>query len=380
MSNFSTFFPAGGGGGTPVGGFSFFNTPVTTTFTAGKEVYTDPDNLVWIKTGALIDSTGTGALDASNYPLVNQPGLYMTSQGNFSTQAQVRANRYGIVFTGKHIMIKGYNNSSNDYLIYDINGTLIDGPTATTDTSVSISQFHNNTHTFILSPCGSNFGYSSSPTSVRYLLTSSLTNYASYAATPLKTWNLPTGILQTARCAVTNSGGANERYWWNSSNFELREYTFNSSAATNTIPWTATGNVINTGSISLASTNPIAVGNVIYLHKENQLTSFDATTFQLITTETAPGGAWAVQQQGQSLAIIPAYVSASTNNEYILTQATTSPPSSFPTLLTNTWQESPIVAGPTANDAEVFLTDNSASYYNIKTNAGRTVPMWQRIA
>jgi hypothetical protein len=127
----------GGGGGTPVGGFSFFNTPVTTTFTAGKEVYTDPDNLVWIKTGATIDGAGTGVLNASNYPLMKQPGFYTTSQGNFSTQGQVRANRYGIVFTGKHIMIKGYNASSNDYLIYDINGTLIDGPTATTDMSVS---------------------------------------------------------------------------------------------------------------------------------------------------------------------------------------------------------------------------------------------------
>lgn len=370
----NTELGGGGGGGTPVGGFSFFNTPSTTTFTDGQEVYTDPDNSVWIKSNAIITYAGSGALDASAYPLVNQKTFLKIEEGQFSTNGDLRLNRYGITFTGKHILLKGYNGGYNDYLIYDVNGTLIDGPTATSETTVSTSQFHNSTHTFILSPSGANFGYASSPTTVRYLLTSSLTDYASYTATPLKTWSVPSPAAGQ-RCAITNRGESNERYWWKSSSSQLSEHTFNPTAADNTNPWTATGNTISTSPVDISAANPVAVGNTIYIHTEGNLSSFDATTFKLIKTIPAPGNSYAYQQQGQSLAIIPDYVSASTKDEFLFTQATAAPASVFTAALFDTWENDTAVIGPTASGSEVFLTDGTN---NIIT--GRNVPMWQRIA
>ncbi len=102
MSNLTDFFPSasGGGGGTPIGGYTFFETPPNYTgFVSGQEVWTDESSQVWLKTEAVLTSLGTGVLDASIY--TNSVKALVPTSTVFDAGIN---SQMGAAYNGKHII------------------------------------------------------------------------------------------------------------------------------------------------------------------------------------------------------------------------------------------------------------------------------------
>jgi len=394
MSNFSTFFPAGGGGGTPVGGLAYFSVPDTETFTAGQEVYTDPGGMVWIKTQSELTSLGTGVLDSTQYPLVSRQAIATNSAATrYSTLARFWDARYNITFSGKHIFLKGYNGSVNEYMIYEPDGTLLEGPTtAPSPQTASANMFFNNTHTLMASPSGGNFGGSDSTNpSWNYLLTSTLTNYASYEATPIKTFAPPFSSYG-ASATVTNPGGSNERHWfWHggtSTNSILRECTFDPTVASGSTAWTATGNTItlNPNITTYQYPKIVSNGNLIYVQYQKQLWTYNATTRELVDYVN-PTFSWGDNQRttGIGVIVIPASSSASGLAEFIFSQAQSTPTGSTKSIqLSYVHYFGTVVTAPNLLGEKILLTHQDKAttldVENVTIANGAPIYLWQRIA
>lgn len=380
----------GGGGGTPVGGVAYFSTPSTETFTEGQEVYTDPDGLVWIRTGAELSSLGTGALDSDTYPLVNKVGIGAPFATRYSTLANMRDNRYNFTFSGKHIFIKGYNGSTNDYILYDPDGTLVEGPLVAPTTNISSAQmFFNDTHTFMASPSGSNFGGTAvTNPEYHYLLTSTLTNHASYEATPIKTFPSPFSSYGTS-AVVTNPGGSSERHWFYHGGTVnlLKECTFDSTVASGTTPWTVTGNEITLDPALPTYQTPklAANGNILYVHENLTLYAYNATTRELISYTTLNKGYGSSDMsQGTGMCIIPASLTSSGLAEYVFSQLTTTGGSTYSNNVTDVSKYGNLVTGPNIAGEKILLTHQDKATTldvdNVSISAGDNIYLWQRIA
>jgi len=236
----------GGGGGIPIGGYAFFQTPVGVSFTSGKEVYTDADGLVWIKTGARITSADSGTLNASLY---SNAELSLSQTSTTYTGGGGYAFRFSSGYNGVHLFDIGLYNGSNAgyYTIKDSDGTSVtagvdsSGPfSATVDATgwVAHSAFFNDTHAFTpFYRSGINsFGIDSATHRFAYVPFTSFTggtngySQTNWFSTPQK-WMAVTHI-QTS-----------PRYWGVANNgTTVTEYTFNASATNGTNPFTATTN------------------------------------------------------------------------------------------------------------------------------------------
>ena len=380
----------GGGGGTPVGGVAYFSTPSTETFTEGQEVYTDPDGLVWIRTGAEITAQGTGTLDSDQYPLVNKVGQSLPFTTRYSTLANMRDNRWNITFSGKHVFIKGYNGSTNDVIIYDPDGTLVEGPIVAPATNISSAQmFFNDTHTFMASPSGGNYGGADvSNPEYHYLLTSTLTNHASYEATPIKTFPSPFSSYGTS-AVVTNPGESNERHWfWHGGTVNLlKECTFDPTVASGTTPWTVTGNEITLDPVIGTYQTPklAANGNILYVHENLSLHAYNATTRERISHTTLTKGYGSSDASyGPGMIVIPASVASSGVTEYIFSPLTTVGASIYSNNVMDVSNYANLVTGPNIAGDKILLTHQDKATTldvdNVSISSGDNIYLWQRIA
>lgn len=374
----------GGGGGKsiPIGGLAYFIPRRGTTFTAGQEVYTNPDDsTVWIRSGARITSDGTGALEAGQYidsgPEVT-PDLSIGSRFD----GGVRANRFGSNFDGRNVIVYGYNGSSATMTAFNPDGTQVFTSGATSDLTSSASVFYNSTHTFISNRWTANVGTISLGTpNIRYVQTSTLTSFANYNAAGDANWSAPTGFGSEFLACVTNAGTANERHWWATVNSTtLTEHTFNSSAANGTSAWTATGNTITLPAASLGKLQ--GNGNSLYAHVDTTLYEYNATTRALISENLVPSdGSFNVAEIG--LVLIPAASSSSGSTEFWY--VTYSGSSATPHYI---YRDIDTLTGPfkgsiSAKEA-ITLKDVDAnttfSADNVLDQDGGTIYLWKRIA
>ena len=319
MANISTFFPSGGGGSTPIGGLAYFIPRPGTAFTAGQEVYTNPDDsTVWIRSGAQITSSGTGVLEASQYADSSDTLVAVSPSDVTFVSDQVRNDRYGGAFDGKNVVYVGFNGSDCDLHVFNVDGTtLISGTPITDDLTTSASIFYNSTHTFIMERYIGNTGVVSiegPAVDVKYIQTSTLTSKAAYQAAGIK-WLAPTSPNPTSeqRVCVTNAGLSNERHWWGGgASTTLAEFTFDSTTPAGSIAWTSTGN-----SITLPS-NPLKIqaeGNNIYVHSGTKVYVYNATTRALTATLSSPNGR-VVNTAEIGLILIPSTKSDSSTTEF----------------------------------------------------------------
>jgi len=245
----STELGGGGGGGTPVGGYSFLQTPTPpTTFVAGQEVYTAGDGTVWLQSGATLTSAGTGALDADIY--VGKRESFAAGSFTFTAVSGYQ-DRTGFGYNGKHMIDFGNSAASgSNARSYDNDGALVDiinngfsggqqpnwgilgsGTDSTTQRYTTCVSFGNDTHAF------TSFGSSAST----IFGTSSLTGYAyqSYSSLSGLTSYSNSFYYLTPALYMTVSHIQTTPRYWGLSGTTLQEYTFNSSAASGTNPFTA---------------------------------------------------------------------------------------------------------------------------------------------
>lgn len=305
----------GGGSSTPIGGLAYFIPRRGTTFTAGQEVYTNPDDsTVWIRSGARITSEGTGVLEAGQY-IDSVSDITQDTSAASRFDGGVRADRFGSNFDGKNVVVYGYNGSNGTMTAFNPDGTQVFTSGATSDLTSSASVFYNSTHTFISNRWGANVGTISLGTpNIRYVQTSTLTSFANYNATGDANWTAPTGFGSEFLACVTNAGTADEKHWWTTVNSTtLTEHTFNSSAANGTSAWTATGNTITLPTSGLGKLQ--GNGNLLYAHINTNLYEYNATNRELIRTVLAPSdGSFNVAEIG--LVLIPAASSSSGSAEF----------------------------------------------------------------
>ena len=236
-----------GGAGAPIGGYAFFATPAGTSFTSGQEVYTDADNIVWIRTGAKITSAGSGALDASTYTLsannvqISDPVVSFTGGGGY-------AGRTCLGYNGVHLQTIGLREGGGNSGAYALrteenvsvsaSNSVASGPfSATVDPTgwVFGASFYNDTHAFtgFDRPGINSFG-----TAAKYAyqpFTAFTGGTAGYDQTNYFT--VPKSFMACSHIQTT------PRYWGvNASDTAVVEYTFNSSATNGSNPFTATSN------------------------------------------------------------------------------------------------------------------------------------------
>lgn len=236
----------GGGGGTPIGGFAFFAAPAGTTFTSGQEVYTDPDNIVWIRTGAKITSDGSGALDASTYTTsannvqISDPVVSFTGGGGYG-------DRTCFGYNGVHLQtigLRGGSNAGSYALRTEDNGSVAgsssvtSGPfSATVDPTgwVFGPSFYNDTHAFTGFDRGGINSFGPASKLAYQPFTAFTGGTAGYDQTNYFT--RPKSFMACSHIQTT------PRYWGvNANDTAVVEYTFNSSAANGSNPFTATSN------------------------------------------------------------------------------------------------------------------------------------------
>jgi hypothetical protein len=293
MSDFSTFFPSGGGGSGTIGALASFVPDPTATFVAGQEVYTDPaDSSVWLRSAATLTSQGSGVLDASIYrdsvaASITTPNTYVQPTSPFTLEQP------GGCYIGnnKFLTCPKTGTSSQRNVVYDVSlGTfsvsivyptcqLFDGLFGTgSGASQNVGAgnvgfpsrgTYNLTHHFLQ---GNMINYLPSfwredPSgifNIRYIPFTDTTNattrdpYANntltfkspFAAIALQNYSTAANAAGASQpngqhlgYAITNPS-SNERHWFIKDGNICSEYTFNSAAANNTNPYTATGNSI----------------------------------------------------------------------------------------------------------------------------------------
>tara|TARA_B110000902_G_C14221239_1_gene555242 strand:+ start:19 stop:1359 length:1341 start_codon:yes stop_codon:yes gene_type:complete len=369
MSDFSTFFPSGGGGSGTIGALASFVPDPTATFVAGQEVYTDPaDSSVWLRSAATLTSQGSGVLDASIYrdsvaATVTVSNTYVQPTSAFPFEQP------GGCYVGnnKFLTCPKISNPTQRNVVYDVSlGTfsvnflygfcqLFDGLYGTANGNSGYvgagnvgfpsRGTYNSTHHFLQGNLNNYLPsfWREDPSgifNIRYIPFTDTTNattrdpYANntltfkspFAAIGLQNYNIagnangasqPNG--QHLGHAITNPS-SNERHWFIKDGNVCSEYTFNSAAANNTNPYTATGNSItipfswNVNS-SYLPRNMFAEGNDLYFVWTNSqpiyssefpavVYKYDATTRALISTLNLQNPI------GAGTGSIPAYLSA----------------------------------------------------------------------
>jgi hypothetical protein len=237
----------GGGGGIPIGGYAFFSTPAGTPFTPGQEVYTDPDGLVWIRTGATITSEGSGVLDASLYTLssnivtLSDPVVSFTGGGGYGGNTCFGYNGVHLQTIGLRASVGNpgaYALRTEENVSVSASNSVGSGPfSATVDATgwVFGSSFYNDTHAFTgfdrpgINSFGSSDKYAYQP------FTAFTGGTAGYDQTNYFT--VPKTFMACSHIQTT------PRYWGvNGNSTAVVEYTFNPSAANGSNPFTATAN------------------------------------------------------------------------------------------------------------------------------------------
>lgn len=237
----------GSGGSTPIGGYAYFTPPSGTSFTSGQEVFTDSDGLVWIRTGAKIKSSGSGALDASLYTLasnsveLSDPAVSFTGGGG-------TASRTCFGYNGVHLQTVGLRAGTGNKGAYALrteenvnvssSNSATSGPfSGTVDPTgwVFGASFYNDTHAF------TGFdrpGINSYGTAAKYAyqpFTAFTGGTAGYDQTNYFT--VPKNLMACSHIQTT------PRYWGvNINSTAVVEYTFNASASNGSNPFTATSN------------------------------------------------------------------------------------------------------------------------------------------
>lgn len=281
----STDLLGGSGGGIPIGGFAYFTAPPGTTYTSGQEIYTDPNDRVWLRSGAKLTGDGSGALDASTYT-----NAYTEWQSNSSSiTTSLRSDKSGASFDGENfIIVRGFDPKVQEVRSPD--GTVLHNSLSVSRLSLNLGgsvAFYNDTHVFLNQHTVANGAIwvsSGGNFHLLYLQRSSLTTAAAYNDTT-NTFIAPV-TTSGSDGACTNPGESNERFWFvNRASTTVTEYTFNSAAANGTNPFTATGNTITASSAVFALE---ANGNTLYLHHSASVSEYNATTRAFIRELSTP--------------------------------------------------------------------------------------------
>tara|TARA_B100001057_G_scaffold146640_1_gene146616 strand:- start:12866 stop:14038 length:1173 start_codon:yes stop_codon:yes gene_type:complete len=292
----ATQLDGGGGGGTPIGGFAFFENPPGVSFTSGKEVYTDADNIVWIKTAATILSSDSGVLEASQYS-GSTNSLLVTSNTFSGGGGYVGRTCFG--YNGVHLQAIGLRGGNNygSYALRDEDNTDIATSYATTGPfSAGYSQdpggttnamgwvfgssFYNDTHAFTgFHRPGINSFYSAAKHA--YTPFTSFTGSTNgYSQTNYFT--LPVELMATTNIQTT------PRYWGVSQDgTTVTEYTFNASASNGTNPFTA---VSPSNTFTVASAERFMSDGVdkLYVHSGTSLYQYDLNGNNTLTFSGLP--------------------------------------------------------------------------------------------
>lgn len=394
MSNLTDFFPSasGGGGGTPIGGYTFFETPPNYTgFVSGQEVWTDESGQVWLKTEAVLTNAGVGVLDASIY--TNSVKALTITSSNF-TSTMGYAGRLSSGWNGKNMIATGYVNG--DYASYIIRDA--DGVNVSSANSVSAipwmdrasyngaqlwhgaGSFGNDTHAFTTfyrvkyngapSNAATQWAYS-----VRYsyrpytAFTGGTTGYATSDQSTYWTKG------QSQQIVVTNTQ-TTPRYWSMSYNgTTATEMTFNSSTANGGYPFTATSpsNTINFG-ITIGQFRSDGVDK-FYGHTGTNLSEFNfdgslARTYTGVPTATVPAQ---YTYANAGVIVIPPFKTTSGNTEFWFNTAGGSG-----TLFTK-YEVVDIIKGPVYTSGTAAVSLAGVGDVAIVDNL-ETIFMWKRIA
>ena len=357
----ATALGGSGGGSTPIGGLSYFIPPKETTFTSGQELYTDEDSKVWLRSGARITSSGTGALNAGLYS--NTTSILTDTTNNInvvdnnSVHTRARLSNLGGGIIGTSGFVNNYTGnwalSSGSTRAVIANGTLTQALFDSTDSGTGIGNSAgpvadrgiafggaagNNTHAFIGSNVSAASGGwvtrgSDNRYVARYIPHTALTSATTTATLQSNTntflapsiySNSSTYATPPLFMAVTNPGLSTERHWFilasnNAADLVLTEFTFNSATANGGEPWTATGNTINLPTSVDGQTfgnyepnfSLSGEGNSLHIKYENVYLEYNATTraeIQRITNMAF----------SSDLAVLPASQVVSTTREYLL--------------------------------------------------------------
>tara|TARA_R110001592_G_scaffold27376_1_gene101369 strand:+ start:161 stop:1282 length:1122 start_codon:yes stop_codon:yes gene_type:complete len=339
MSNLTDFFPGatGGSGGTAIGGFEFIAPPSATTFVTGQEVYTAADGKVWIRTAAQLTDAGSGALDASIYPISsNQPAVSSTS---FSGGAAL-ASRGCFGYNGVHLGVLGlFSGTQGKYILVDENNVTISSGSPTSGNFsagesatgwVFGQNFYNDTHAF---------------TGFDRLGTNSYGTAERFAYQPFTAFTGGTnGYTQTNyftapryNMAVTNIE-TTPRYWGvDDEETTVYEYTFNASAANGSDPFTATG---TTFTLAEQCTRFMSDGvDKLYVHNSTNLKEYNTSGVLTNSFSGLPSTTFSTQFSNFGISCVPGFKNSTGNTQFwattsIATSSTTQTLYNFPLLLT----------------------------------------------
>lgn len=309
----------GGGGSTPIGGFSFFIPPAGT-----GDVYTDADDVVWLRSGAQLTSSGSGDEDASIYR--DSQGAVTTPSPAVSTgSANARPDRHSVSFNGRNIVVIGYYQPGNTPAIQLFNPTTGASVSEVTNAGSSLGgayAAYTGTHTFMSRGTGGTTLANWANDDLSYIPTNDIQTASDiiYGFVGSAQGNITSNVHYNAPHSgapftVTNPGATNERFWQlnASGGSTINEYTFDDTSASGTNPFTATGNSITLVSPNQGSgSNPISLssdGNLLYVHSNAVLLEYNATTRALVRTisgvPTGAGLSNSTTLRGQAFALVP---------------------------------------------------------------------------
>lgn len=419
----------GGGGGTPIGGFSYFAPPTGTTFTSGQEVYTNADtNTVWLRSGAQLTSAGASELDATLYRdksnVLLDTNVDVANPGyTGSVLTRISFGYLGAGYVGSSGFVNnttgkfGVSNANTRTSLWSVNRYygLFDGndqnsngasaPGNVQDIGLTFSGMAtNDTHMFLAGNAApvyatwvSNDGSGSTATNyecryipqsviasstspsvfidntVRYVVPSDFTAVNEYAGDYLM-------------MAITNSGTANERHWFaQSENNIIREYSFDNTTTTGNNPWTATGNTIDLTSDLTPAATPLPPpgtsgherssfqgdGNFLYYKKGTDLWKINATTRAVDT--------YISDVLDSKIVIIPASASQSGSLEYYIDISSTA---GFQLYEFGAGLTAPYIGTFHGTRNPVVLTNSSGTEASdgLSQSAESNIYLWMRIA
>ena len=390
-----------GGGGTPIGGYAFFETPPNYNgFVSGQEVWTDASSQVWLKTEAVLTSAGAGALDASIY--TDSVKTFSATSSSFSSNMG-GANRLAAGWNGKNIFATGYGNGGNggmnvSYIIRDAEGVNVSSANNVSGIPWSnpasynygtqlwhgSGSFGNDTHAFTTfckvrydgsqSNAGPQWGYSIQYAYKPY--TAFTGGTAGYATSDQSTY-WTKGQFQ--QIVVTNTQ-TTPRYWsMNYNGTTATEMTFNSSTANGGNPFTATSpsNTINFG-ITIGQFRSNGVDK-FYGHTGTTLSEFNFDG-SLVRNYTGVPGATVPAQYNYAnygVIIIPPFETTSGNTEFwfpVVTVSTGNPNTNF-----TKYEPIDIIKGPVYTSGTAAVSLAGVGDIAIVDNTA-TIFMWKRIA
>ena len=396
----------GGGGSTPVGGFSFFIPPPGT-----GDLYTDADDVVWLRSGAQLTSSGTGAEDASIYR-DSQAAIVPTSPLVTTGNANARADRHSISYNGRNIVVVGYYQQSNTPSIQLFNPTTGASVSETTNAGSSLGgayAAYTDTHTFMSRGTSGSTQANWNNDDLSYIPTADLQTISDiiFGYVGSTQGNITSNVHYNAPHSgapftVTNPGHATlERFWQlnASGGTTINEYTFDDTSTSGTNPFTATGNSItlvapNTGS----SSNPISLssdGNLLYVHSNSVLLEYNSTTRALVRTisgaPTGVGLSNSTTLRGQAFALVP-NADTTDSTRALWFSSDPSVAGTYTQVKVNKYLETDILTSVYDGDSSyapgaetgtrdaITLGDASDTAAHYGQNTADLIYMWQRIA